>query len=204
MFGIPLALLYANAAEWAIHKYVLHGLGKNKESYWSFHWHEHHRNARKSGGYDADYEDLPFSNSPQGKEALGLAGLALVHLPLFPIAPFFTATVVYSTIDYYRKHKLSHLDPAWARENLPWHYDHHMGPNQDANWGVTHPWFDKIIGTREEYVGTERELARRGRDQEKYARVKLEEKGKVRESLEERIIGLVNTGKRVVQSLFDL
>ena len=49
------------------------------------------------------------------------------------------------------------MDPEWARENLPWHYDHHMGPNQDANWCVTRPWFDDLMGTREPYAGTERE-----------------------------------------------
>ncbi|MBK8693335.1 MAG: hypothetical protein IPN17_13835 [Deltaproteobacteria bacterium] len=39
MIGLPLALLYSNAWEWVIHKYVLHGMGKSRESFWSFHWH---------------------------------------------------------------------------------------------------------------------------------------------------------------------
>ena len=34
-----------------------------------------------------------------------------------------------------------------------------MGPNQDANWCVTWPWFDQLMGTREVYAGTEREAA---------------------------------------------
>jgi hypothetical protein len=34
-----------------------------------------------------------------------------------------------------------------------------MGPNQDANWCVTRPWFDQLMGTRVPYVGTERELS---------------------------------------------
>jgi len=54
-------------------------------------------------------------------------------------------------------HKLYHLDPEWAREHLSWHYDHHMGTDQDANWCVTHPWFDELMGTRQPYAGTERE-----------------------------------------------
>ena len=33
-----------------------------------------------------------------------------------------------------------------------------MGPNQHANWCVTRPWFDHIMGTREPFVGTEQEL----------------------------------------------
>ena len=164
VIGIPLGLLYTNAAEWLIHKHILHGLGKDKDSYWSFHWHDHHQNTRRKGGYDPDYEQLPFPTNPQGKETLGLLGLAMVHAPLFPVAPFFTATVWYGVVDYYRKHKRAHLDPEWARENLPWHYDHHLGPNQDANWCVTRPWFDQIMGTREEYVGTEKELERREKD----------------------------------------
>jgi hypothetical protein len=33
-------------------------------------------------------------------------------------------------------------------KKIPWHYDHHMNSNQDANWCVTKPWFDYILGTR--------------------------------------------------------
>ncbi len=83
--------------------------------------------------------------------------LAAAHLPLFPVAPFFTAAVWYSAARYHRVHKRAHLDPDWAREHLPWHYDHHMGPNQEANWCVTQPWFDHLMGTREPYTGTSRE-----------------------------------------------
>jgi sterol desaturase/sphingolipid hydroxylase (fatty acid hydroxylase superfamily) len=88
---------------------------------------------------------------------LGLVAGALVAAPLFPVAPFFTATMFYCSFDYYRKHKRAHLDPRWAREHLPWHVDHHLGPNQDANWCVTRPWFDHIMGTRKPWVGTEAE-----------------------------------------------
>ena len=58
----------------------------------------------------------------------------------------------------------------WARENLTWHYDHHMGPDQDCNWCVTWPWFDHIMGTREPYVGTEREARDRKRRADRAAR----------------------------------
>jgi sterol desaturase/sphingolipid hydroxylase (fatty acid hydroxylase superfamily) len=68
-----------------------------------------------------------------------------------------------SAYGYYLVHKKSHLDPEWARKHLPWHYDHHMGPNQDANWCVTLPLFDHLMGTREHYVGTEREARDRQR-----------------------------------------
>ena len=157
MLGIPVGLLYGNAVEWVMHKHVLHGPGKKRGSFWSFHFHEHHKAARLNNHIDDSYEKPPFGRDAQSKEVLGLAVLTAAHLPLFPVAPFFTATLVYGAVDYYRKHKRAHLDTEWARENLPWHYDHHMGPNQDANWCVTRPWFDHIMGTREVYVGTEQE-----------------------------------------------
>ena len=139
MIGIPLGLMYSNAMEWAVHKYVLHGPGKKRGSIWSFHFHEHHRAARLHNHIDQAYDARPLSRDAQSKEVLALTFATLAHLPLFPIAPFFTGTVVYSAVDYYRKHKRAHLDTEWARTHLPWHYDHHMGPNQDANWCVTHP-----------------------------------------------------------------
>jgi sterol desaturase/sphingolipid hydroxylase (fatty acid hydroxylase superfamily) len=87
------------------------------------------------------------------------------------VAPFFVLTSYYASYRYYRCHKRAHMDPAWAREHLPWHYDHHMGPNQHANWCVTRPWFDVLMGTREPYAGTERET----RDVEKRAQRKQRE-----------------------------
>jgi hypothetical protein len=41
------------------------------------------------------------------------------------------------------------LSPEWAKKRIPWHYDHHMNTIQDANWCVTRPWFDYLMGTRE-------------------------------------------------------
>ena len=162
-----MGLAYANASEWLIHKYVLHGAGRRRRSFWSFHWLQHHRVVRLRAFHDPDYR-LPLFRSwnAQSKEAACLAGLAVAHLPLAPVAPFFTGTALYCIWNYYRVHRRSHLDPAWAREHLPWHYDHHMGPNQDANWCVTKPWCDELMGTRVRYAGTEREqqdIARRAR-----------------------------------------
>lgn len=170
MIGIPLGLLYANGAEWLIHKHVLHGIGKARDSFWAFHWYEHHKNTRRNNHLDEAYHRPLTQWNAQSKEALALAVGVVAHLPLLPVAPFFTATVAFSAWDYYRKHKRAHLDGEWARENLPWHYDHHMGPNQDANWCVTHPWFDEIMGTREPYVGSEREANDRARAARKAAK----------------------------------
>ena len=151
MIGIPIGLAYVNITEWLIHKHLLHGRGQNKKSFWSFHWHEHHRESRKNQMFDPQYIRSIFSWSPQGKEVLALAAGAAVVAPLFPVAPFFTATVWYRTVRYYQLHKKAHLDPAWAKEHLRWHYDHHMGKDQNANWCVTHPWFDHVMGTRKKY-----------------------------------------------------
>lgn len=157
MIGIPVALVLANATEWVVHKHVLHRLGRNKNSLWAFHWHEHHGNSRRGNMIDETYERSPFGWHAQGKELAALIGLGFLTLPLAPIAPFYTGTALYCIAEYYFKHRRAHEDPVWAREHLPWHYDHHMGPNQDANWGVVRPWMDNWLGTREPYVGTERE-----------------------------------------------
>lgn len=157
MIGIPVGMALANAGEWVIHKYLLHGLGKNRGSFWSYHWHEHHRNARRNAHVDETYQRSLLGWHAQSKEALALAGLAVAVAPMFPVAPFLTGTLWYSMARYYQVHKRAHQDAGWAREHLPWHYDHHMGPDQDANWCVTKPWFDQLMGTRKPYAGTERE-----------------------------------------------
>ena len=157
MLSILAGLLYANAVEWVLHKHLLHGLGRDRDSVWSFHFHEHHKASRRNDMIDADYDRALLGNHAQGKEALGLALLAVAHAPLLAVAPLFTATVWASGLLYYTRHRRAHRDAEWGREHLPWHYDHHMGPTQDANWCVTFPWFDLIMGTRKRYVGTPRE-----------------------------------------------
>ncbi len=164
MLGIPVGLVVANFSEWFFHKHITHGLGKNPKSFWSFHWHEHHKTVRKNEHVDDAYRGGLLQWNGQTKEALALAVGAVAIAPLFPIAPFFVGTMWYSTLNYYRKHKRAHLDPAWAQANVPWHYDHHMGPDQDANWCVTRPWADLVLGTRVPYLGTakhEQDAARR-------------------------------------------
>lgn len=173
--GIVAGLLYSNASEWLVHKYVLHGLGRKKDSFYAFHWHEHHKRARKSEMRDEDYERTPFGAHAQGKEVFMLMGSsAVAALLIGKKYPWFTATAIFGAWNYYRCHKKAHLDPEWAKEHLPWHYDHHMGPDQDANWCVTHPFFDLVMGTRKPFVGTEIEAKQKARAaeraQEKLAR----------------------------------
>jgi sterol desaturase/sphingolipid hydroxylase (fatty acid hydroxylase superfamily) len=43
------------------------------------------------------------------------------------------------------------MNPEWAKKHLRWHYEHHMGKDQNKNFCVTKPWFDWIMGTRVKY-----------------------------------------------------
>ena len=83
LFEIFVALIVSNLYEWIAHKYILHGLGKKKSSFF-----------------------------------------------------------------YYFAHRKSHLDVQWGKKWMPWHFDHHMGKNQDLNWCVVFPLWDHILGTR--------------------------------------------------------
>lgn len=156
MLGIPVALAVFGYGEWAIHKHVLHGLGRDKASRFAFHYHDHHQAVRRNGGYDPAYEGPIWSTATQAREALGLAAIAVVHAPLFPVFPFYTATVWYCLHRYRTVHRRAHLDPLWGRNHLSHHYDHHMG-DQDKNFNVVWPWFDILARTREIFVGTEKE-----------------------------------------------
>jgi len=142
--------MYSHILEWVLHKYVLHGLGKNKKSPWASHWHVHHRRSRQNDNYDEDYTK-GYRDKTVRSEILGLGFLSLIHIPTIMISPLFYFALVVCGIRYYKIHKRSHLDPEWAKKNVPWHYDHHMGKNQDANWGVTTDWIDRLVGSRIKY-----------------------------------------------------
>ncbi len=158
MLGFITGLIAANAFEWNMHKYILHERARKKNSFWRFHWAEHHKAVYKEEFRDKDYERPLLSGwNAQSKEAAALAGAAAMVTPLFPIAPGFTAGLWFSAWNYYRVHKKSHLDTEWGYNHLPWHYDHHMARDQDKNWCVTFPLWDYVMGTRVKYKGTEAE-----------------------------------------------
>ncbi|ULQ48134.1 hypothetical protein JN531_007495 [Flagellatimonas centrodinii] len=157
MIGIPLGLVTANAVEWFMHKHVLHEMGRNRKSFWAFHFHEHHKVVLQHDFLDPNYERFPLGLHAQGKEAWALIGASAAVAPMFPVAPFWVGTLWYCAANYYVKHRRAHEDAEWAKNHLPWHYDHHMGMNPNANWCVTKPWFDYVMGTREFRDGGERE-----------------------------------------------
>lgn len=148
--SILAGLLYGNLLEWMVHKYILHGWGKNKKSFFTTHWKGHHRSVRKCDGHDPDYT-RPFKGSERAGEVKGLALLAFLHLPILFVLPVMYGTLVVWSVVYYHVHKKSHLDPYWCRKYLRWHWDHHMGKDQDCNWGVVTPLWDYVFGTRKKY-----------------------------------------------------
>ena len=152
MLSFLAGMAYGNAGEWIMHKYVLHEIGRKRDSFWSFHWKDHHKNVRRNGFRDPDYDAGFKLDSTLTKEAALLLGAAAAHLPLFPLAPGFTLGVWTPIALYFAIHTKSHLDPEWAKKYVPWHYDHHMGKDQDANWCITYPLADYVMGTRVEYL----------------------------------------------------
>ena len=125
----------------------MHGLGKNKKSRWASHWHTHHKKCRKNNNSDDDYKQFILKKSSR-QEVFGLLILGILHLPFYTVSPLFYTTLLFCSVRYYFLHRKAHLDTEWGKKNLPWHYDHHMGKNQNANWGVTTDWVDKLMGTR--------------------------------------------------------
>lgn len=167
VIGFPLGVLLGNFGEYVIHKRILHGRGKKKGNFYNFHWYDHHAVARKNGMLDPAYQVgwVGGGWNSRTKEALSLIVGSMPWVVLLPWAPGLCAAFLYCNWNYYWVHKKAHLDPAWAREHLPWHVDHHMAPDQDQNWCVTRPWADILLGTRVKYVGTDIEASRARRDQ---------------------------------------
>src|SRR5258705_11371845 len=93
MLGIPVALAVFGYGEWATHKYLLHGLGRDKKSRFAFHYHQHHQAVRRNGGYDPAYEGPVWSTPTQAREAIGLTLVPPANRPRFPIPPFYTSTI---------------------------------------------------------------------------------------------------------------
>lgn len=152
LISILAGLLFSNVFEWFAHKYVLHGTrttqGRKSPRPTSMksHW-AHHKLVRTGEFHDEGYLE-GYQNWRVRNEVNSLLILCAATSLALPFWPFFTLATWYSAGQYFRKHRKAHLDPAWGKQNLPWHYDHHMNANQDANWCVTRPWFDYLMGTR--------------------------------------------------------
>ena len=152
--GFVAGLVIANGYEWFAHKYLLHGVHrkgkprfsptpKQMESHWA-----HHREVRKQGFSDDCYVE-GLDNWRTRNELMSLAVAAgVLSVVFYPLSKGMALAAIYSAGNYYYVHRRAHLEPDWAKRTIPWHYDHHMNSNQDANWCVTRPWFDYVMGTR--------------------------------------------------------
>jgi len=142
LIQIILGVLIASLLEWIIHKHILHELGKKKVSIFSFHWGVHHANARKNGFLD---------KAVSKREVFGIFALCVIASPVWFILPFMYYTMFSHAMKYLFIHNVAHKNPTFAKRFLPWHYDHHMGKDQNTNWCVVHPLADYILGTRRKY-----------------------------------------------------
>ena len=151
--------LYVKGVENLAHQYLLHNFGKKKDSLWSFHFHDHHKAATKYGMLDPAYFEPWWSHPSRAKEVASLAAAFATHLPLAKKHPYFVLGIAAGTVEYYFKHKKSHLDPEWAWEKMQNHVKHHL-IDQDAYWGVTSGLIDKLVGTAPEMSPEEWEESR--------------------------------------------
>jgi len=152
--GFIAGLVILNGYEWFAHKYLLHGVHrkgkpryspvpKSMESLWA-----HHREVRKQGFSDDCYVE-GLDNWRTRHELMSLAVAAgVASVVFYPFSKGMALAAIYSAGNYYYVHRRAHLEPDWPKRTIPWHYDHHMNSNQDANWCVTRPWFDYVMGTR--------------------------------------------------------
>ena len=152
-----IAWLYGLFFEYAVHRWILHGFGKKRDSILSFHFHEHHSLARRRNMHDEGYLAKGFYPNSKTKEIIALVVAFFIHIPIAVIFPWAGLAVFVSMLSYYRVHSKSHKNVEWARFVLPWHYDHHMGPNQNKNFGVRTDFFDRVFKTRKKYYGTRAE-----------------------------------------------
>lgn len=145
LFLFLLGLFFGNVIEYLIHRYVLHGLGKNKKSMFSPHWHRHHRNVRRNDFYDATYKNILSKESNARIEILQIIGLSIILLPICFISFYVYLGMIFNGFLYFIMHRWMHLHPKISKKYFRWHWEHHMGKNQDSNWCVTFPITDWLI-----------------------------------------------------------
>ena len=142
-----LGLLVANAGEWFIHRYLLHGLGKHQGSFWAYHIYQHHHIAGQLNMLDPGYQKWPSLWNSQAKELLVLCCIFILNTPFFSLLNGYAWGITISIVSYYFLHRKAHTDINWAKTYLPWHYQHHL-VNSDANWCISYPLFDYLMKTQ--------------------------------------------------------
>ena len=153
-FEIVLAWIYSHLLEYVLHRHLVHD--PKRKLFFKSHFGDHHKESRIFNMVDTKYiSKLNILGDPELK---GLMLLMILHFPLVYFSPTAYLVLFLSGITYVYIHYKSHQNISWSRTNLPWHYDHHMAPNQNANWGVRLPMFDILFGTRKVYKGTKKEI----------------------------------------------
>jgi sterol desaturase/sphingolipid hydroxylase (fatty acid hydroxylase superfamily) len=139
--------LAGSLIEWLAHRHILHSLTIRGFSY--NHFSIHHRNSRQDGCHDRDYLSFPPKTLDSGfSEVVFLVVAVLLALPLCYISFWLWFFLLAHACFYYWAHRKFHVNPQWGKKWLRWHWDHHMGKDQNKNWGVTTPIFDWVFGTR--------------------------------------------------------
>lgn len=141
---IGTGMIIGNGMEWCIHKWVLHGLGKKKNSFFHHHW-EHHRECRR-GRLNGDSSYSSLFTSMMSKEGFGLLFLAVITYPMSWLSMTVYIGMLIQLVLYFVIHRWIHMHPEYASFLFPWHDKHHI-VDQNSSWCVTYPLWDKILGT---------------------------------------------------------
>ena len=146
-----IGLLIGSLVEWLAHRYILHNFSLKFLSY--SHFSVHHRNSRKNSCKDPDYLRFPPTKLSSGlSEIILLMLLSVLIVPVYSITIGLWLGMQTHIFLYYYLHRRFHLHPEWGKKWMRCHWDHHMGKDQNSNWGVTNPVFDYVFGTRKKYL----------------------------------------------------
>lgn len=146
--------MVANGFEWITHKYIWHGVHRKGKARYSpvpssmgSHW-QHHHQVRQMAFKDICYDEDIHHFRTRHEIASWVVVASVFGVGFYPWSKEMALATVYSAANDDFIHRRAHLDPEWAKRHSSWHYDHHMNRHQDANWCVTKPWFDYLLGTR--------------------------------------------------------
>lgn len=158
MFGfvlqVAIAWAYSHVLEYCLHRWLLHN--RHRKVWFKTHFGDHHKIARRNMMLDSKaYKPIEIAGDPELK---GLIALGILHAPIAIWWPFAYVMLIWAAVNYFLVHRRAHQDFRWARDHVPWHYDHHMGPDQNMNWGVRLPWVDILAGTRVPWKGEQKEI----------------------------------------------
>lgn len=143
---VLIAWLYGHVVEYCLHRFVLHNPKVLSGKPFKRHFSGHHGIVRKSGMTDPTYSTwrkyflLDF-------EPVVMIMIAIIHIPVALYFPAAYAVLAWSAAVYFCLHAATHLFPSVFNKLTPWHMWHHLGKNQNVNYGVRLPIIDMLVGT---------------------------------------------------------